>query len=102
MFLSALEGVRHTGFKQCIHWSDVRAASCTQTPTFPHGGKVLIETVYKNPVRTGDSCAELLSAGATEKSHLAVKKLLIAYTVSVACQLLLPACSSLSKSQSSK
>lgn len=36
--------------------------------------------MYENLILTGNSCAELLSAGAEEKSHLAVKKLLIAYT----------------------
>lgn len=36
--------------------------------------------MYENLVLARDSCAELLSAGTAEKSHLAVKKLLIAYT----------------------
>lgn len=36
--------------------------------------------MFENLILIGDSCAELLSAGTAEKSHLAAKKLLIAYT----------------------
>lgn len=71
----------HIGFKKCPHEGDVGAASCTPNSYLLQGGKGTNgDFVYENQMLAGDSCAELLSAGAAEKSHLAVKKLLIAYT----------------------
>lgn len=42
--------------------------------------KVVKYFVHEILILAGDCCAELLPAGIAEKSHLAVKKLLIAYT----------------------
>lgn len=79
--------------QKCTHLSDVSVTRFSQNSYHLQHGVRYWVFVYENLILAGDSFTVLLLAGATETSHLAEKKLLIAYPGSVACQLSLPACS---------